>query len=194
MPGGLAPRPEARQASARETAIVPTSVATSRKRLAGGARRAGVSVDLDARDIDRHRAVNVLRRHCHASPYTSSPRRRASTFSTAAGMCTIGGSGGPFLPHATLAMQSSRERTPNYQPPIPKRLPIPNRQLPTTFNWQLGVGSGWALAVGNWELRLVHLYCEEAIAGRSRVESEAAVSVGPRRPTSGVLKRRTSMP
>src|SRR6185503_13707211 len=103
---------------------------------------AGVPVDLDARDIDRHRAVNVLRRHRHSHRYlvTATPRldlldggrdvhdrweRRA------------------LFPAAHAGDRERREKNPNSQLPTPKPLPTPNFQLPTTPNWQLGVGSGW---------------------------------------------------
>ena len=38
-----------------------------------------------------------------------------------------------------------------------------------------------------WGLTQRIAYCDEAIAGNSRGESDNAASVGPRRPTSGVL-------
>src|SRR4030095_516931 len=85
---------------------------------------------------------------------TSSPRRRASIFSTAAGMCTIGGSGGPFFPHATLAMLSVATKPPTTKSQRPSHF-----QVPTPNNFQLGIGRWEWLVVGRWVLGVdtVHL-------------------------------------
>src|SRR5687767_12282761 len=82
---------------------------------------------------------------------TSSPRRRVSTFSTAAGMCTTGGSGGPFLPHATLAMQRAASELPttNLQFPSDSQFPTANFQQRSIGSWELGVVGRWKLGIGN---------------------------------------------
>jgi len=52
--------------------------------------------------------------------------------------------------------QSSQKRTfvtPNYQFPNPNHPQRPNpNDLRTLLHWELGVGSGWELEVGNWAL------------------------------------------
>src|SRR6185503_9342184 len=57
---------------------------------------------------------------------------------------------GAIAPHyIRLGGANSQRPTPNAQP-----LPTPNCQPPTTPNdwiWDLGIGRGWQLRVGNWE-------------------------------------------
>ncbi len=54
-------------------------------------------------------------------------------------------SGSKSAKHPVLA----RSRTPNSQRPTPNHFQLPT---PITPNWELGLGSGWALDVGRWEL------------------------------------------
>src|SRR6185503_15128570 len=81
---------------------------------------------------------------------TSSPRRRASIFSTAAGMCTIGGRGGPFFPQPTPVIVSVARKIPttNFQLPSHSQRPTSNAQQPAIGSWELDVVGSRELGIG----------------------------------------------
>ena len=179
-PGLAAPHPEARQASARATVIVPDERGHLEE---AAARRRGRCRCIRRPRCGRRRPASMPSMFFAGTVTvtdTSSPRRRASICLDGGRDVHDGRERRALLSARSARDAERRERTPNCQPPIAKR--SNNRQLPTSNrHWELGVVGRW-----NWELRLVHLLRRGDRRKIARRIGRAA-SVGPRRPTSGVL-------
>ncbi len=136
------------------------------------ARRRGqprVAEDLDATDVHRYRSVDVLRRHGDRHHDLVAGASRLDLFD--GGRNVHDGRERRALLSAAGCCRCGQCRD---QGPL---LPPSPRFGEAGSNAQR---RGWGLTQ-----RIA--YCDEAIAGNSRGESDDAASVGPRRPTSGVL-------